>query len=428
MKSLIRLLSSVRLAIVLFILITAASILGTLLTRYNLYRTPAYLSLLLLFALNIIICTLTRSLPRLRRTLKPSWDWTAADLAAVPESRTFRLDFGLERGAAAFREAFARRRYRTREIGREGTILYLARKKTLGGFGSDIVHIGLLAILAGGILSGLLSRRADLVLTRGKAAEVPFAAFQVRLEDFQTEYYPSGAVKDWKSRLTVLEKGAPVLTRTIEVNHPLKYKGAHLFQSSYGWNWDEVSLVLRVRKNDDPSFQRDLELRIGAEADVPGMELKIAAKRFVPDFVIDDRNEVQSRSFEPNNPAVLVEGRMSGRTVLSGWLFTKYPEFNRVRDEAATGFILEFREVKAEQFSVLQAAYDPGAPLIWLGCGAVMFGLFLAFYWPPREIRAAIEVKKAKTEAVLTGRASKSGTAVRNDIEAVIAAVRRGRS
>jgi cytochrome c biogenesis protein len=428
LKSLIRLLSSVRLAIVLFILVTAASILGTLLPRSSLYRTPAYLSLLLVFALNILVCTLARALPRLRRSLRPSWDWTAEGLAADPGSRTLKADLDGDQIAGFLRGALAARRYRTRELRKDGTARLLARRRMLGAFGADVVHIGLLAILAGGVLSGLMGRKNDLVLTRGTPVDVPRAGFRVRLEEFLTEYYPDGAVKDWKSRLSVLEGGTTVLTRTVEVNHPLAHKGVRLYQSSYGWNWDGATFVLRVRKREDPAFDREVELGPGSEAGIPGTEVRIAAARFVPDFVLDARNEVQTRSYEPNNPALQVEGRIGGRTVLAGWLFEKYPEFNRVRETEATGLALELREVRADQFSVLHASADPGVPLIWLGCGVLMLGLGLAFYWPPREIRAVVASGRGKTVAVLSGRAPKARDAVLEDIDAAVAAVRKERS
>lgn len=428
MKSLISLLSSVRLAIFLFILVTAASILGTFLPGLNLYRTPWYLSLLLLFALNILVCTMARSYPRLRRTLKPSWDWTAAGLAAAAASRTFWQQAELEGLVRALREALAARRYRTRELKRDGAVLLLARKRTLGGFGADIVHIGLLVILAGGILSGVLGRKADLVLSPGRITNVPWAGFQVRLEDFKTDYYPNGNVKSWKSRLTVLKGGNPALTRTIEVNHPLKYGGVNFTQSSCGWNWDEASVILRVRKNGDPALAREIEVRVGGETDLPETDLRIAAVRFVPDFILDGANEVRTRSYEPNNPAVQIEARRAGRSILSGWLFSKYPEYGRVREAEATGLTFELRDVKADQFSVLQAASDPGVLVIWIGCGAVMAGLFLAFYWAPREIRAVLEVKKGKVEAVLAGRSAKAAEAVRTDLDTVVSAARRERS
>ncbi|MFQ5964458.1 MAG: cytochrome c biogenesis protein ResB [Candidatus Scalinduaceae bacterium] len=52
--------------------------------------------------------------------------------------------------------------------------------------------------------------------------------------NFALLYERSGmAVKDYKSKLRVLEDGKTVLSKTIEVNDPLKYKGYVFYQSSY---------------------------------------------------------------------------------------------------------------------------------------------------------------------------------------------------
>ena len=76
-----------------------------------------------------------------------------------------------------------------------------------------------------------------LQITEGSTVEVPGGNFNLRLDRFTTEMYETGGVKDWKSRLTVVEAGQAVLTKTIEVNHPLSYKGFMFYQSQYGWDW-----------------------------------------------------------------------------------------------------------------------------------------------------------------------------------------------
>lgn len=94
MKFLFKFFSSVKLAIVLLIIITLASILGTLIpqqrsldeyvVRYgqtanllaflgftNLYHSLWFIILLSLFSLNILICTLTRFFSKLRKSFQP---------------------------------------------------------------------------------------------------------------------------------------------------------------------------------------------------------------------------------------------------------------------------------------------------------------------------------------------------------------------
>ena len=260
MKSFWKIFESVKLAIALFILVTSASILGTLVpqgrsaaeyaARYgtlsgvltklhltNLYHSPWYIALLLLFALNTVVCTVSRFGPKWRRAFRPSAEVDDKSLQASRVKGRVRLGSRLPEAAERVRQALASRHYRVTSSGTGARLTVVAQKRRLGWFGSDIVHIGLLVILAGGLISGLTSRRANLDLRVGQTRDVPHAPFQVRLDRFETEYYPQGAVKDWKSTITVVENGAHVLTRVVEVNHPLTYRRFSFYQTSYGWDW-----------------------------------------------------------------------------------------------------------------------------------------------------------------------------------------------
>jgi len=52
-------------------------------------------------------------------------------------------------------------------------------------------------------------------------------------------------------------------------------------------------------------------------------------------------------------------------------------------------------------------------------------GFFLAFYWPPREIRIILEEAQGKTEAVLGGIASKGREAFQAEFDSLIESFRR---
>ena len=99
-----------------------------------------------------------------------------------------------------------------------------------------------------------------MTFSEGRILDVPRAEFKLRLDKFETEYYPKGGVKDWKSTLTVLEDEEPVLTKIVEVNHPLSYNGYVFYQSSYGWDWTKPSVEIWAKKRQDPSFLKKMEL------------------------------------------------------------------------------------------------------------------------------------------------------------------------
>ncbi|MCK4264691.1 MAG: cytochrome c biogenesis protein ResB, partial [Candidatus Aminicenantes bacterium] len=85
----------------------------------------------------------------------------------------------------------------------------------------------------------------------------------------------------------------------------------------------------------------------------------------------------------------------------------------------------ELKDFKANQFSVIQAAKDPGVNFIWLGSVIVMIGLFLAFYWPTREIRMILEESNGETEIIAGGIAAKNPEALQSDFKEMMSSIRR---
>jgi cytochrome c biogenesis protein len=443
MRSFLKFFSSVKLAIVLFILITLASILGTLIpqgrspaeyaARYGglagvftalqltrLYSSAWYLVLLLLFALNTTVCTVTRFGLKWKRAFGPAVPTDAPALQAARIKGRFRLTAPLEKAEERVRERLLSGGYRVAEAASPASVTLLARKKRLGRFGSDVVHLGLLVILAGGLTSALAGKRSSIALREGDSAEVPGAAFSVRLDRFDTEYYPQGVVKDWKSTVTVVERGTPVLTRVVEVNHPLTYRGFALYQSGYGPDWQRPTVEIEVRKRDDASFLRTITLRVGEKVPFEDANVShVSVRQFVPDFVIGEGNRVLSRSSEPNNPAALVEAWKGESRVQMGWVFAKYPDFGQGHAEGRSPYLFVLKRYQAESYSVLEAAKDPGAGFIWVGSALVIAGLFLAFYWHPREIRVVLEEAQGKVEAAAAGEAPKGRDAFQAEFDRI---------
>jgi len=442
--------TSIKVAIVLLILLIAASILGTLipqgrtgqeyLVRYGqlgglfeklqftrLYQSFWYIAILALFSLNIIVCTLVRLSPKLRRIFRPKCDLDPKSIQVLKVKDRIKMALAPAAARQAVKAILGRYHYRVREHTAEKGCCLLARKRILGVLGSAVVHVGLLVILAGGIISGLAGVRGSLTLSENQTLPVPQAGFSVRLDKFITEFYPDGNVKDWKSNLTILDGDKPVLQKSVEVNHPLSYKGFVFYQSGYGSNWQNPELEVWLKKKSDPGYLKNIRLRIGQPAAVDGEDLSLTATRFLPDFVLDEKNQPSTRSLEPNNPAVLIRGERAGAEVFSGWIFAKFPDFAQMHQAQESEFKPELKDVKAPQYSVLQTAKDPGVSLIWVGCAVLMLGLFLAFYWPTREVRFVLEESQGKTEISAGGISAKSQEAFQSEFERIMNALRKTR-
>jgi len=450
MKSLLKSLSSVKLAIVLLIIITIASIIGTLIPQQrspsdyiaqfgqlgnilyrfqftNLYHSLWFLSLLFLFALNILTCTLTRFPAKLRKAFQPTLIKEKKGILALKIKDSFKKNWKLAETKGELARELYSKHYSLKEEFQENKAFVLAKKRTLGLFGADIVHLGLLIILAGGIISGLGGIRNNLTFSEGDVHDIPNAEFELRLDKFETEYYPNGSVRDWKSTLTVIENENPILSKIIEVNHPLSYKGYVFYQSSYGWDWTNTSVEIWAKKKGYPSFLRKIEMKLGTRVKLEGENTHISVVHFIPDFIINDRNEVTSRSLQPNNPAAFIEGWEGEEKVFSGWIFAKFPDFARIHSEKETDLSFELKSFKAGQYSVIEAAKDPGANTIWVGCTFLMIGLAIAFYWPSREIKIILEEIQGKTGVIAGGIASKNKEALKSEFDKIMASLRRSK-
>jgi cytochrome c biogenesis protein len=98
-------------------------------------------------------------------------------------------------------------------------------------YGPDLVHLGLLVLIAGGILSATLRREELFYLGEGDVAELPGGS-RLRLESFRSLTYESGAPKDWISSVRVEQSGREARLVDVEVNHPLRLGGIRIFQAS----------------------------------------------------------------------------------------------------------------------------------------------------------------------------------------------------
>lgn len=447
MKSIIDFFSSVKLAIFLIIMLTLASIVGTLIpqmrgadeyaARYgqmsellirleftDLYHSWWFIAFLVLFALNILICTLTRLSPKFRRAFRPNLEFKTDTLLASKIQERFKKNQSLGESEDELKMTLRSLRYQVKEQRKAGEIHLLARKKTLGIFGSDIVHLGLLVILIGGIVSGFGGFRTNISISEGETVPILDASFKLKLEKFETEYHPNGSVKDWKSTLTIIEEESPRLTKTIEVNHPLSYKGHVFYQSSYGWDWQNPLLEIWATKTDDPSSSKKTYLRLGEKENWEEENLEFTAVRFIPDFIIDG-NQPRTRSLNPNNPAVFIEVFRGEDRIFSGWIFSKFPDFSQMHSGDESTFKFELKDIQAAQYSGIQMSRDPGVNLIWLGCALLMLGLFMAFYWPPRDIRFILaETGEGKTEIVSAGRSIKNKLTLESEFRRIMTSLR----
>lgn len=400
-------LTSIRLTIFLLLLIILLLIIGTLipqdqqpdfyqkyLSRFSglilflkfnhLYRSPIFLSLVFLLLLNLLFCSLKQLPSRLQRLNSGDENQLKDSCPKLTPGDRLKLEHWLEMEALQLEALFKKRGFRLKILQTEDKKFFLARKGLAGLFGPELVHLGLIVIISGGLISAIFSQRISLALQEGQIQEIPGKNFALRLDKFTTEYYPDGSVRDWKSQVSVIENGRMKLQKTIEVNHPLKYERLRFFQMGYGQDWEQTAMELELKISAD----RVSRVRLKPEETIDFAEgYRLKAHSFLPDFRVDARGQAASGSAEPVNPAVLVEIHQAGRQIFFGWVLARHPELSCYQRSTKPELEIRLLNFSAPSFSVLEASSDPGANLVWSGCAFLLLGLLASFYFPYREVR-----------------------------------------
>lgn len=106
------------------------------------------------------------------------------------------------------------------------------RKKGKRRHGPDLLHLGLILLVVGAMLSASGRKEYSVALAPGESALLPDGRV-LRLDDFDYEAYEDGRPREWTSMMTVLRDGRPEIeARALRVNRPLRLGAISLYQAS----------------------------------------------------------------------------------------------------------------------------------------------------------------------------------------------------
>lgn len=410
---------SLKLAITTLILLALTSIIGTVIqqnanpqdyikeygeTAYRLfsalnfldmYHSWWFLTLLTMFAVNLICCSIKR-LPRI---------WTLVHQPNLdPGDRFYKTmanggELTLKGSPADLRDRVSdllgKKFARPRVTEHEGKIQLFAQKMPWARFSVYVTHLSILVIFVGAILGTLWGYKAyvnipegsstDKVWPRGSDTPIELG-FSVRCDRFEVQFYPGGMrPKEFISDLVVLENGKEVDSRTIEVNHPLTHRGITFYQSSYG-------------PMGDPQFQFKVKERATGETVTvtahKGQPVKLpGGKAFrVADF---------TEQFQNFGSAARIEmlPDLTGKNPIAGGkksfvVLQKFPQFDAQR---GGDYVFSLLDYKQRYYTGLQVAKDPGVWVVWFGCFFLVLGSFSAFFLSHRRLWVTLREEDGKT-------------------------------
>ena len=372
---------------------------------FDMYHSWWFITLLYVFSLNLISCSIKR-LPHVFKFISEPM-LVLGDSARNSSSQKKEITFTASAESAQGKLAeFLGKEFSTPVITEHNGEYHLfSQKSAWSRLGVYVVHSSILVIFVGAIIGSLFGFKGFTNIVEGSAVSsiagrngspLPLG-FEVFCEKFTLTLYNTGAPKEFRSILTILENGKPVPGYSkvkVIVNEPLTYKGITFYQSSYGQasEGSEHFFSMKPRSGgaaDKFSIQEGAATTLKDGTSFKLLESTQEVRQFMPGF---------------SGPAARVEVTFKGKAPQTFIVLKNYPEMNAQRGD---DIIFEYEGSNARMFTGLQVAKDPGVEIVWLGCTLMILGLYIAFFMSHKRVWVIV----SKGHARMYGNASKNHAA-----------------
>ncbi len=266
---------------------------------------------------------------------------------------------------------------------RDEEIFFAAFTGRLRFFGNLLFHVGIVVITVGAMMGSFWGETEVLYGRPGDLLPLQGRSLSVLVRDFRIVSSGRTGAADYISSVSILDEGADTLINAdVKVNHPLRFGGYCIYQSSYYIDDEEFSWARIEFVSMEGFIKKRLVIVPDEEFSLEGTSFTIRAKRFFPDFR-KSAGRYYSASANMDNPALSVELSTDGKSE-RGWLFLYYPRHN-TRFEFPVR--LELVEIEPVFYTGLQISTNPGAPFFVAGIIAATVGVILLCMFNYRSIK-----------------------------------------
>jgi hypothetical protein len=245
--------------------------------------------------------------------------------------------------------------------------MILERKGRNALIGVVATHLGILILIAGAIYAGMSGFRYEVRAIEREMTIVPGLPFVIRLDELVVEDYSADAVahlapefvpkKRQESYLTLYKKGQAWFEAVTAPGTPVKVDGITILPalSDIGWYFELIA------------------------TDVLGRQKTIAVKPWSPPVVnVGDTQVMVHSLMDADEMKAQVFTQVDGQPELLGII-------SREQDLVIEGQTISLGEVK--RYTGLEIYNRPHAPILVIGCLAMLFGLVWHFYHRHRDRR-----------------------------------------
>ncbi len=378
------------------------------LSFFDMYHSWWFMLLLYLLTVNLVCCSIKR-LPRV-------WKIVSEPVLVMDErfekSLSLTHEVKVSGDAVAKMQAFLQGIMGKPVVTEKDGVTYLFAQKTPWcRLGVYVVHLSIIIIFIGALIGSFFGYKAFVNIVEGTSVDTVFTqkekeiklGFGVKCESFAVTYYNTGAPKEFKSILTILENGQPVKGYDkipVIVNDPLSYKGITFYQSSYGQAGDGAAYHFNVARRGGGETVH-LDLKKGEEVTLGG-GIKLQ--------VLESTQDVRQYMPEFSGPAAKVQLTMPGKKSEAFIVFKNHPE---IEEQRKGELVLQYAGADEKLYTGLQVAKDPGVEIVWFGCTLMTIGIYMAFFLSHNRLWIRISGGRA----VMGGSASKNPAAFETKFE-----------
>jgi len=435
--------TSVKLAIVLLILISLASILGTLIPQqeaagpfisrlspgvadvlrslqlFNIFHSAWFMLLMALLAANLIVCSLNR-FPAAWKRFRKAPESAREDLfEQIPAYQIVISETPLGEEADRLENLLKKKLKRVRRRdGSDHAYLY-GEKGSYAHFGVYILHTSVLVLMAGVVISFLFGFEGYVDIPEGESAAavtlkggggMKTLDFGVRCDRFFIDFYENGMPKTYRSNLGFVKDGRLVQTSPVLVNHPVTFAGIRFYQANYGMipSGDPIMVVTEGDKK-----IKDVKVAIGMEFDLPGKKAKVQMIR-VEENLMGMGPAVKLNIQSPAGQVqIWIFQAIEQIHQANPGLMEQAPLFNPGLFEP---YVFSLDQANKQYYTGLQVVQDPGVPVVAAGALIMMIGFLIVFFSSHRQIWIRLDSRGDKTRICITGKSSRDDVGLDREI------------
>ena len=430
--------ASLKLTILLFTIITSASVAGTfmpgkiglmkflqgkpewiirladVMELHDIYNSPWFAFFIIMLGVNIVCCSFER-LPGVwkivrKKPLPPS----GSKIESLKNKNRHSSDVSLEEGAALAQKYFKKNRLKVYENKESDFYSCTAEKGRWTRFGVYITHLGFLLLITGGLIGNLTGftgvmeipeNETESTVTLFDNQQKLDLNFTVTCNYFEiVKYDRTNTPKSYESEI-IFNKGEDDEYKDIvRVNKPLRFNNIKFIQSGYGRKLEgKVLLSLHDIKTDEKVAE--YEMNEGDTVTFPDGQTRFNLFTFRPNFNISRHNLGET----------FLGIVLKNKKQIPAALPVNNPGFDKHR---RGDFYLKVNDFNTKYYTSLQVNKDQGVYLVYSGFLILLAGCFISFFMNHKSFYLVFKKSENddKTEFIFASSSNKNKKAADDEV------------